>query len=140
MGKFGRFLLPPWLAYPGIERYSIGWRWGSGEDYIVKFGAWYQSLSSQQAADYQSLFPEPVTWKGYWEGRDACDCYVRGDFLLPLWRDQGAPAYSVERLRSACENGQTVTCLLFWGHHPSKDGSIGKNCLSQWWKSTFCSE
>ena len=27
--------------------------------------------------------------------------------------------------------------LLFWGHQPSKDGTITKTCFSQWWKSSF---
>jgi ribA/ribD-fused uncharacterized protein len=27
--------------------------------------------------------------------------------------------------------------LLFWGHTPSKDGSITKTCFSQWWACPF---
>jgi hypothetical protein len=27
--------------------------------------------------------------------------------------------------------------LFFWGHQPSKDGSIIKTCMSQWWPSVF---
>lgn len=27
--------------------------------------------------------------------------------------------------------------LFFWGHQPSRDGSIIKTCLSQWWPSSF---
>lgn len=27
--------------------------------------------------------------------------------------------------------------LFFWGHQPSKDGTITKTCLSQWWMSSF---
>ena len=27
--------------------------------------------------------------------------------------------------------------LFFWGHRLSKDGSIIKSCLSQWWKQKF---
>ncbi|MFN8345730.1 MAG: NADAR family protein [Spirosomataceae bacterium] len=27
--------------------------------------------------------------------------------------------------------------LFFWGHHPSRDGSITKACLSQWWECAF---
>lgn len=27
--------------------------------------------------------------------------------------------------------------LFFWGHQPSKDGSITKTCFSQWWASPF---
>jgi len=27
--------------------------------------------------------------------------------------------------------------LFFWGHRPSKDGSIIKTCMSQWWPASF---
>lgn len=27
--------------------------------------------------------------------------------------------------------------LFFWGHQPSKDGSIIKTCMSQWWPAAF---
>ena len=27
--------------------------------------------------------------------------------------------------------------LFFWGHQPSKDGTITKTCFSQWWESSF---
>jgi ribA/ribD-fused uncharacterized protein len=27
--------------------------------------------------------------------------------------------------------------LFFWGHQPSKDGTVTKNCFSQWWESSF---
>jgi ribA/ribD-fused uncharacterized protein len=27
--------------------------------------------------------------------------------------------------------------LFFWGHQPSKDGTLSKTCFSQWWKSQF---
>lgn len=30
--------------------------------------------------------------------------------------------------------------LFFWGHQPSKDGTITKTCFSQWWLSSFVVE
>ena len=30
--------------------------------------------------------------------------------------------------------------LLFWGHQPSRDGSITKTCFSQWWEQAFTVE
>lgn len=30
--------------------------------------------------------------------------------------------------------------LFFWGHTPSKDGTITKTCFSQWWQSVFVVE
>lgn len=31
----------------------------------------------------------------------------------------------------------SVDYLFFWGHQPSRDGSIIKTCMSQWWSSEF---
>ena len=61
--KDKKLMPPPWLAYPEIERYSIGWRMGYGEDYIGRFFSWLEDLSSEERMEYQALFPEPVTWK-----------------------------------------------------------------------------
>ena len=32
---------------------------------------------------------------------------------------------------------KTIPFLFFWGHQTSKDGSITKSCLSQWWEASF---
>ena len=60
-----KIMPPPWLAHREIERYSIGWRMGSGEDYIDRFSDWLDALSSEERTEYRTLFPEPVTWKGW---------------------------------------------------------------------------
>ncbi|MDI9340307.1 MAG: NADAR family protein [Sediminibacterium sp.] len=41
--------------------------------------------------------------------------------------------YSVEWLLMQ----EAIDLLFFWGHRPSKDGSIIKTCFSQWWVSAF---
>ena len=58
-----KIMPPPWLAHREIERYSIGWRMGYGEDYIDRFGDWLDTLSPEERTEYRTLFPEPVTWK-----------------------------------------------------------------------------
>ncbi|MFE4910584.1 NADAR family protein [Streptomyces sp. NPDC056652] len=30
--------------------------------------------------------------------------------------------------------------LLFWGHAPRRDGTLGASCLSQWWPSPFTAD
>ena len=30
--------------------------------------------------------------------------------------------------------------VLFWGHRPQRDGSVGVGCLSQWWPAPFTVE
>lgn len=41
--------------------------------------------------------------------------------------------YSIDWLKSQSQ----VDYLFFWGHQPSRDGSIIKTCMSQWWPSEF---
>ena len=59
-----KIMPPPWLAHREIERYSIGWRMGYGEDYIDRFGDWLDTLSTEERTEYRTLFPEPVTCGG----------------------------------------------------------------------------
>lgn len=135
-----KWMPPPWLAYPEIERYSIGWRMGYGEDYMWRFSDWLDSLSPEEQKEYQDLFPEPVTWKGWWEDEDYCEVFTYGDFCIPLWQPSGVPACTRARLMQEAADGKQHTFCLFWGHQPSKDGRITKSCFSQWWflQEQFC--
>lgn len=45
--------------------------------------------------------------------------------------------YSVEWLVNKTNAGEPVKYILFWGHQPSKDGSLTATCFSQWWQSPF---
>lgn len=47
------------------------------------------------------------------------------------------PAHSVSELVDLLASGVKAKYLLFWGHQPQRDGSIGSGCLSQWWPSPF---
>lgn len=44
--------------------------------------------------------------------------------------------YDINWLMKTLSEGE-VDFLMFWGHQMSKDGSIIKACLSQWWPSPF---
>ena len=70
-----KIMLPPWLAHREIERYSIGWRMGYGEDYIYRFGDWLDTLSPEERTEYRTLFPEPVTWRGWWDDEDSSEVW-----------------------------------------------------------------
>ena len=71
-----KIMPPPWLAHREIERYSIGWRMGYGEDYIDRFGDWLDTLSPEERTEYRTLFPEPVTWKGWWDDEEIGRAHV----------------------------------------------------------------
>lgn len=46
-------------------------------------------------------------------------------------------ARSREQLAELIAAGAAPKWLLFWGHQPQPDGSVGKGCLSQWWPCRF---
>ena len=94
-----KIMPPPWLVYPEIERYSIGWRMGYGEDYIYKFWNWLDTLTSDELAEYRSLFPEPITWKGWWDDEDSSEVLEHGDFWVNAWQPEGHPKYTRQWLQ-----------------------------------------
>ena len=99
-----KMMPPPWLAHREIERYSIGWRMGYGEDYIDRFGDCLGTLSPKERAEYRVLFPEPVTWKGWWDDEDSGEVLEHGDFWVDAWQPEGQPKY---------------TCLLYTSPRPT---------------------
>jgi hypothetical protein len=48
--------------------------------------------------------------------------------------------YELNSLQDAFKENQNLQFLFFWSHKPSRDGSITKTCLSQWWKCSFIIE
>ena len=43
----------------------------------------------------------------------------------------------LEQLRRRCSDGEQFRYLFFWGHQPSRDGTITASCLSQWFAVSF---
>ena len=132
-----KIMPPPWLAHRDIERYSIVWRMGYGEDFIDRFGDWLNTLSPEERAEYRALFPEPVTWKDWWDDEDNSQLLEHGDFFIEVWQAEGRPKYTLQWLQQEISAGRKRELCLFWGHQPSKDDSMTKSCLSQWWMKDF---
>ncbi len=42
-----------------------------------------------------------------------------------------------EALAALVAGGTRPRYLMFWGHRPRPDGSVGPSCLSQWWPAPF---
>ena len=45
--------------------------------------------------------------------------------------------YTLDYIQKLHNSGKNLKFIFFWGHHPSKDGSISKSCLSQWYDCEF---
>ena len=52
-------------------------------------------------------------------------------------RQDPAQARSREELAVMVAAGAQPKWLMFWGHRPQSDGSVGAGCLSQWWPAPF---
>jgi hypothetical protein len=60
------WMIPPWRKYPDIQRYSIGWCMGRGEDYMCKFREWLESAEPDFLAAYAARYPEPPRWSRFY--------------------------------------------------------------------------
>lgn len=45
--------------------------------------------------------------------------------------------YNLNWLLAKHAANEPLKYLLFWGHQPEKDSSVGKGCFSQWWPAPF---
>lgn len=127
-------MFPAWIRFPQVEMDSPAWRMGFAEEYVEKYHAWYRQLPAGEKQQYDAAFPTPVLWSGYRKGEKDCSKLRLGAFSLPIWRNKGLPKYSAKQLRSETDRQEM---LFFWGHHPEKDDSVGRGCLSQWWQGGF---
>jgi N-glycosidase YbiA len=55
-------LLPPWEKYPDIPLWSIGWRMGYGEDYMIEWTVWFHGLSAKGRTTYFHSLSIPEEW------------------------------------------------------------------------------
>ena len=58
------YMVPPWIKYPNLERISMGWRMGAGENYKRAFLEWWRKRSYELNCAYRAKYMEPDEWKG----------------------------------------------------------------------------
>jgi ribA/ribD-fused uncharacterized protein len=126
-------MAPPWLAFPSISRYSIGWRMGAGESYRYDFWDWYHGLSAEHQSAFRANYPEPKSWRGTYNDQPHTPSDLDG---IEFWSLDGEPAYGIAQLREN-QHLSSVDYLFFWGHRAAADGKITQSCFSQWWQSRF---
>jgi len=63
----GETPLPPWLMIPEYGPISMGWRMGSGQEYLVEFVRWFRELEDSRRVNYMNDYPEPVEWSGFYD-------------------------------------------------------------------------
>jgi ribA/ribD-fused uncharacterized protein len=73
LSEFGFFepsytpFLPPWLKYEHESRYSMFWRMGKGEDYIIQTAHYLAQLNEKEKQLLELTCPEPYEWKGWYK-------------------------------------------------------------------------
>ena len=45
--------------------------------------------------------------------------------------------YDISWLQNQMQITARIKYIFFWGHQPSRNGSVTKTCLSQWWEQDF---
>lgn len=45
--------------------------------------------------------------------------------------------YTLKWLLDEYQKSNKIKYVFFWGHQPTKDGSVSESCFSQWWQSPF---
>jgi hypothetical protein len=60
--------LPPWLAFPGLEPESMGWRMGAGETHLYELNVFLSHCSAEERVAYVEKYPEPQGWAGWYSG------------------------------------------------------------------------
>lgn len=56
---------PPWVEFPDIPMGSAGWRMGHGEPYMQRWLSCYRALPSGERSVYQTSWPAPRGWAGF---------------------------------------------------------------------------
>ena len=133
---------PPWLIYPHISRFSIGWRMGYGEDYIDEFRQWFADLQESEQILYAEMFPPPKIWHGYYEKGykpfESGELYYLG---VAFWNVKGAYQYSREKLiAELTKSDKSLTrdnFVFFW---KPQENAVNASCLGQWQQSKFAAD
>ncbi len=53
---------PPWVRFPGMSRYAMGWRMGEAEHYLKMWRRWAESRSLDWRVYFKSHEPIPHSW------------------------------------------------------------------------------
>ena len=58
---------PPWKVFPDYSRFSMGWRMGPGEGFIMEYRSWFKALTDKETFNYKEKHKEPEEWVGFFD-------------------------------------------------------------------------
>ena len=74
--------IPPWRLFPYMPG-DMGWRMGTGEEYLFQFHVWFERLDPASRDRYRHRHPAPFFW--YWFYWDHADGWLGFVGFLGLW-------------------------------------------------------
>lgn len=95
-----------------------------------------QNDDAKKKKVYREMFPERITWKGWWDGEDKTELLRYKNYSTCVWREGGKPKYTRAQLIKEWEERNRRPFCYFWDHD-EKDGTLTQSCLSQWYPSKF---
>ena len=61
-------MVPPWVKYPNLPKWSMGWRMGQGEHYKCdRYPAWWAGQPRPIRLRVRTKYREPPDWAGYYQ-------------------------------------------------------------------------
>ncbi|MBR6744706.1 MAG: DUF1768 domain-containing protein [Clostridia bacterium] len=130
---------PPFLAFPSYGRYSMGWRMGSGEGYVIKFGAWLRRFCEEDQRIYQNLFPSPITLFDYWNGdfnqTEFPEEYEHKQLFSYRWSLTGSTEYGMKWLTETLKTEKPLRFYFFENEIPY--GRKAVDPCSVWARAPF---
>ncbi len=124
---------PPWIVYPALWCHSTQWKLKEPSKYLESFTKFISELSKEERVKYASNYPEPVTWRGFYQG-------VLPDKAVICWKEDMLPRYCLGEIKANALQGMHQNLCLFYGHYQKTPGVIDKSCFSQWYKMPFMVE
>lgn len=83
----GKFAAPRWLMYPELSCYTIGWRMGCRESYLMSIPC--------ETEEFRKLFPQPLNWLCHdEEDQNGAEKLEKYSFFARFWRKDGIQKYS----------------------------------------------
>ncbi len=130
-----KLLLPPFLMYPLYNRYSMGWRMGSGEGYVMKFRKWFRQFSEEEQELYIKLFPAPISIPDYWNesfdvNGNCPEEYTHKKLFAYRWEITGCTKYTMTWFRKTLQTEPQIRFRLFENALPY--GKRMPDVLSAW--------
>ena len=71
----------------------------------------------EERAEYRAFFPEPVTWKGWWDNEDSGEVLEHGDFFAEVWQPGGQPYDAIWGIRLSASAPEANDPQTWWGRN-----------------------